>query len=360
MWKNFFKVALRNIFRHRLFSFINLAGLTISMAAAVMILLFVRYEWSYDQFHEHGEDIYRIRILGQFQGNKLDYIGAANGPGPTLKNEIPEIEAFVRMAKDYYGEEGTAVTLEKENYIAQNVFHADNGFFEIFSFPLIRGTKENALTEPFTVVLTQELALKYFNTIEVVGKELELGGDLYRITGVCESAPANSHFHFSMVASLASASRYSQQLYWLQNDDLYTYFKIRQGDDIAAIEEKVNKIANEHIAHEMTSVLGISLEDMEVQGNSYQMLLQPLKRIHLHSKSMHELERNGSFQTLIILIALAIFILFIAIINYMNLSTARSTSRGKEVGLRKVMGAGKVYLRWQFLMESRVYAQLCP
>ncbi len=351
MWTNFFKVAFRNIFRHRLFSFINLAGLTISMAAAVLILLFVRYEWSYDRFHEHGEDIYRIRIMGQFQGNSLDYIGSASAPGPAFYEEIPDIVNFVRMSKDYYGTEGTTVKVADRDYIAKDVFHADSSFFEIFTFPLIHGEADKVLNEPNTVVFSESTARKYFGTIDVVGDEVELGGHLYQITGVCEDAPANSHFHFTMIASLSS-TYYVDKLMWLQNDNLYTYFKMKPGTDIVAVNKKVTEVSLKHISKEMQRVLGVSWDELQAQGNSYQMFLQPLFSIHLHSNSMHEIEPNGSFNTLIILMALAGFILFIAIINYMNLSTARSTTRGKEVGLRKVLGAEKPYLRWQFLMEA--------
>lgn len=351
MWTNFFKVAFRSIFRHRLFSFINLAGLAISMAAVVLILLFVRYEWSYDRFHEHGEDIYRIRILGQFQGNNLDYIGSASAPGPSFAQSIPDIENFVRLSKDYYGTEGTSIKIGDDNFVVKDVFHADSSFFEIFTFPLLRGEAHEVLNEPHTVVFTETTARKYFGSLDIVGEQVELGDNLYRITGVCEDAPANSHFHFSMIASLSS-TYYVDNLSWLQNDNLYTYFKMKPTAKMSEVGKKVNEVALTHISKEMERVLGVSWEEMQAQGNSYQMLLQPLHRVHLHSNSMHEIESNGSINTLIILLALSGFILFIAIINYMNLSTARSTTRGKEVGLRKVLGAEQNYLRFQFLMES--------
>jgi putative ABC transport system permease protein len=349
MFKNFIKVAIRNITRHKVFSWINVIGLSVGLACSILIALFVFDELSYDTFHERSDDIYRIAMRGTFQGDKLNGVSTGAPVGNIFKEEIPEITNSVRLV-NYYSE-GATIKIGNNSFKEEDLFYTDSTFFDIFSFELIKGDKSSILTTPYTIVLSESMAEKYYGTVDVVGKSLEIDNEEYMITGVAEDCPANSHFHYKLLASMVSLD-VADSPYWLSNDFSYTYLLLDENADYETVNDKIWNVASEHLDSELKDLMGISLEEFKKQSNRVTYYLQPLTSIHLESHSNMEIERNSSKKYVLIFSVIAIFILFIAIINFMNLSTARSATRAKEVGLRKVVGARRGSLFVQFLSES--------
>ena len=349
MFRNFIKVAFRNITRHKVFSWINIIGLSVGLACSILIAMFVLDELSYDRFHERSDDIYRIALRGTFQGDKLNGVSTGAPVGNIFKEEIPEIKNSVRLV-NYYSD-GATIKIRNNSFKEEDLFYTDSTFFDIFSFDLIKGDKSSILTTPYTIVLTESMAEKYFGTTNVVGKSLEIDDEEYTITGVAEDCPGNSHFHYKLLASLVSLD-VADSPYWLSNDFSYTYLLLDEKADYKKVNDKIWTVASEHLDSELKDLMGISLKEFRKQSNNVSYYLQPLTSIHLESHSNNEIERNSSKKYVYIFSVIAIFILFIAIINFMNLSTARSATRAKEVGLRKVVGARRSSLFVQFLSES--------
>ena len=349
MFRNFIKVAFRNITRHKVFSWINIIGLSVGLACSILIAMFVLDELSYDRFHERSDDIYRIALRGTFQGDKLNGVSTGAPVGNIFEEEIPEIKNSVRLV-NYYSD-GATIKIRNNSFKEEDLFYTDSTFFDIFSFDLIKGDKSSILTTPYTIVLTESMAEKYFGTTNVVGKSLEIDNEEYTITGVAEDCPGNSHFHYKLLASLVSLD-VADSPYWLSNDFSYTYLLLDEKADYKKVNDKIWTVASEHLDSELKDLMGVSLKEFRKQSNNVSYYLQPLTSIHLESHSNSEIERNSSKKYVYIFSVIAIFILFIAIINFMNLSTARSATRAKEVGLRKVVGARRSSLFVQFLSES--------
>lgn len=349
MLKNFLKVAFRNISRHKVFSWINIIGLSVGLACSILIALFVMDELSYDRFHKHADQIYRVALKGSFQGNSLNGVSTGAPVANILQEGIPEVVNSVRLV-NYYSE-GATITIKDKSFQESNLFYADSTFFDVFSFDLIRGNRNTILTKPYTIVLAESTAERYFGTTDVLGKTVEIDNEEYQVAGVAEDCPENSHFHYELVASMVSLD-VANSPYWLSNDFSYTYLLLEEKADYKQVEDKMWKIARQHVDSELQDLMGISLDEFLKQSNRVSYYLQPLTSIHLESHSNSEIEPNSSKKYVYIFSIIAIFILFIAIINFMNLSTARSATRAKEVGLRKVAGARKGSLFIQFLMES--------
>jgi len=349
MFKNFIKVAVRNITRHKVFSWINIIGLSVGLACSILIALFVFDELSYDEFHTHADRIYRVAIDGSFQGN--DLAGSSTGApvGNILVNKIPEVKKSVRLVN--YNYERATVKIGNKSFKETNLFYTDSTFFDVFSFNLIKGDIQSVLADPHKVVLSESSARKYFGTTNVIGKTLEIEQEEYIISGVAEDTPHNSHFHYNMLASLVTLD-VADSPYWLNNDYVYTYLLVDKGTDISKTQEKLMGIAREYVDSELSEMMGVSLKEFLDQGNMVRYNLQPITSIHLESHTNREIEKNSSKKYVYIFSIIAVFILFIAIINFMNLSTARSATRAKEVGLRKVVGARRGSLFVQFLSES--------
>ncbi len=350
MISNFIKITFRNLSRQLGYTFINIAGLAIGLACSILISLYVINEMTYDRFHENAERIYRIAVKGKIPGNDLNQAVTAAPMYQTLATEYPEIEHVTRVA----GFGGWLVRYGEKKFIETNktFLFADSTFFDVFSFPLIKGNPETALTKPRSLIMTQTAAKRYFGDEDPMGKTLSVEADttIYTVTGLLEDIPVNSHFHFELLGSLGSI-RNSRSTNWL-NHNFYTYISVVPGTDVELLSEKINGIVEKYIGPLIQEILGIDLDQFAEAGNSFGYYLQSLLEIHLHSDLQAEMEPNGNPAYVYVFSLIAVLILVIACINFMNLATARSASRSREVGIRKVVGSNRALLIGQFLTES--------
>ena len=312
--------------------------------------MYVKHELSYDQHHEHADRIYRVTSHIDFAGN---YLEMASGPapmGPTLLQDYPEVESMVRLRP-----RGNYTVRQGDQNISEEGFvFADSSIFNVFTIPLVNGDK-SALTEPNTVAVSEEMAQKYFGRQDVVGETLTLMDTYdFEITGVFETMPETSHFRFNFLLSMPTIDEANNYM-WLSNN-FRTYLLLREGSDPTEFEENFESIKKTYIEPQLQQFMGVSIEEFEAAGNRANYRLQPLTDIHLYSDLTGEFRTNGSIEYVTIFSALAIFILLLACINFMNLSTARSSKRAKEVGVRKTLGSGKFELSTQFFLESLVFS----
>jgi putative ABC transport system permease protein len=350
MFRNFLKLALRNMIRQRSYIFINVIGLSTGLACSILIALFVKHELNYDSFNEHKNEIYRMLCLGRIGDSELNGAWTCYPLGSTLKSDLPEVLNFVRF--DKWGE--TIVKYEEKSYVEDGIMMVDSTFFDIFSIPLIVGDPKNVLSVKRNLVLTRSAAEKYFGNEDPVGKMLKVGTDtvLYSVTGVMENVPENAHFEFNILVSFVTSNQ-ADNGFWLSNTP-DTYIRVDKGVDQDKLQEKINNIVLNNVGPQIESLLGITLEDFTKAGNSYGYFIQPLLDIHLDPSIDHSHKPSGDKKTIFIFTLVAILILVIAGINYMNLATARSAGRAKEVGIRKIAGSTRRSLIIQFLFESMV------
>ncbi len=346
---NYLLIALRNAWRNKIYFLINLMGLAIGITSSIIILLFVLDELSYDRHNEHFNEIYRICIRGKIQGNELE-AALSNAPmGASIKSDFPEVEESTRL---YTFDGDPVVSYEDQVFIEEDFYYADSTFFSVFTAPVISGDPQGLLNRPNTIVLTEEIARKYFGKEDPVGKMLTIGEQAtpYEVSGVVEGFPENSHFRFNMLGSMTSI--YIADLTrWLGNNN-YTYIRLREGSDPGSVESKFPDLIAQHMGTELEEILGLTMEEFFASGNTYGYFLQPLKDIHLRSDLQFEINPGGSRSSVIIFSVIAIFLIIIASINFMNLATASGAKRATEVGIRKVAGAVKRRLIWLFLTES--------
>lgn len=348
MFKNHFKIAMRNLWKSKGFSAINIIGLSVGLATCLLILLYVVDELSYDKFNTKADRIYRVDGDIQFGGNHVILAVAPEPMGPTLKKDFPEVEQFVR----FRGYGGFLVKKGNENVNEGKVIYADSTLFDVFTLPMIAGDPKTALKDPKCVVISERVAQKYFNTTDVVGKTLTINDTSnLKITGVIKNIPAESHFNFDFFVSMNGSLRPSEVNDWLSNN-LNTYIVLKNGADPKVLEAKFPAMIDEYMGPQALALLNLKMEDFKKAGNFDRYSLVPLTTIHLHSNKIAELGANSNIQYIYIFSAIAIFILLIACVNFMNLSTARSSNRAKEVGVRKVLGSFRRHLINQFLTES--------
>jgi len=349
MIKNYLLIAFRNARRNRAYTIINLLGLAIGIASSLMILLFVVDEVSYDRHNENFREIHRIYAKGKIQGNEIE-VALCNAPmGATLKADFPEVVDFTRL---FTFDGDPKVRFEEKVFIEENFYYVDSTFFNVFTAPVVYGNPEKMLSRPYTVVLTEEIARKYFGNEDPVGKLVQVGQEEtnYEVTGVVKAFPESSHFHFNMLGSMTSIYLATSNQ-WLGNNS-YTYIRLRKDVDPQQLESKFPELIEQHMGTELEESLGLSLEEFLAGGNAFGYFLQPLKEIHLQSDLQFEINPGGSRSSVIIFSVIAIFLILIASINFMNLSTASGAKRATEVGIRKVAGAEKNRLIQQFLVES--------
>lgn len=349
MLKNYLLIALRNSWRNKGYTLINLLGLAIGICSSIIILLFVLDELSYDRHNEHFSNIYRIFIRGKIQGNELE-AALSNAPmGAALKSDFAEVEEFTRL---FTFDGDPIVRYEDKVFIEENFYYADSTFFEVFTAPAVHGDPEQMLNRPNTVVLTEEIARKYFGDEDPVGRMLKVGQreENFEVTGVVRGFPENSHFRFNMLGSMTSIYL-ADVTQWLGNNN-YTYIRLKDGFDADDLEAKFPDLVNMHMGPQLEEILGLTMEEFLEAGNSYGYFLEPLKDIHLKSDHQFEINPGGSQASVVIFSVIAIFLIIIASINFMNLATASAAKRATEVGIRKVAGAEKRRLIWQFLTES--------
>jgi len=350
MLKNYLKVAWRNLLKNKTFSLINITGLASGLACFILIALYVADELSYDRFNEKAIRIYRVNSDIVFGGNKLHLAVASDPMGEALKKDYPQVEEYVR----FYTSSGSKLIKKGDQFINENdVAHADSTLFNVFTLPVIAGDSKTALNEPNTVVISESAAKKYFGATDVLGKSIETddnGGTLYKITAVMKDIPHNSHFNFSMIFSMDNV-----QYQWGQflSHNHQTYLLLKPGTDYKAFEKNFPQFIDRYVVPQAAQFMEIkSMEEFEKAGNKLEYSLIPLTDIHLHSDRTVEMGVNGNIQYVYIFSVIALVVLILACINFMNLSTARSAARAKEVGIRKVVGSEKRYLVRQFLTES--------
>jgi putative ABC transport system permease protein len=348
MLKNIFITAIRNLLKHKGYLFINIIGLAIGLASFIFITFYVIHELSWDRFHSQHENIYRLVIKGQMSGQDLHQAISAAPTARALIDDYPEIEKVVRIAE--FG--AWLIRYQDKRFNEDGILFADSTFFDIFDFKLVRGNPETALLNPRSMVLTETFAEKYFGSEDPMGKSLSVEEDtiFYTVTGIIENIPEISHFQFDMIGSMNSI-RQSRSDNWVSHN-YYTYMVIKEGTSIPELEDKLQHMVVQYVGPQIKEFLGITLEDFKDAGNYFGYYLQPLTEIHLKSNLQEEIEPNGNIAYIYIFSLIAIFILLIAIINFVNLSTARSSTRAKEVGVRKVTGATRQGLIFQFLAES--------
>ncbi len=346
MIKNYFKVAIRNIFKHKAFSLINITGLAIGIACSVLILLFVTHELSYDRFHEKADRIHRIAVRASIGNTQIRQTFSSAETFRKLLLDFPEIESGVKFLNI-----GEIPVISGDKTFYESRFYAvDETFFNIFTVPLIHGDPKSVLKNPHTMVLSKNNAVKYFGTTDVVGKILRvdfswgLGTKDFEVTGVSENMPANSHFHYDILVSLASFPDLVNETEWSANSFI-TYLLLKKGTSAEAFNEKLKEFTRKYMG-------GEQYDSWVAKGNSWEYYLQPITRIHLTSDLNGEFESNGNETYVYVFSVVSVIILLIACINFMNLSTAKSSLRAKEVGMRKVVGSGKSQLVAQFISES--------
>src|SRR5258705_1310285 len=340
MIKNYFKTAWRSLWKNKTFSAINIFGLSVGVAAFLLIINYLRFEYSYDNTHVKKDRIYRVTMMTKEKGGKEQtFAFTYPAVAPALKKDFPGIEEAARFRR-----QGGIVTYKDQKIIEPGtLYYADASLFNIFSFRFLKGNAATAFKELNDAVITEETAKKYFGNEDPIGKPLHYRNEDYIVKGVLEDLPANSHIRFNIIINY---EKYIQLTNGNANtswgwSDFYTYVLLKPGTNAKALEAKLPAFAERY--------MGTDMKQRDYQNSFY---LQPLKDIHLRSKYDYEMAGNGNFSYLKYLGIAALFILFIAWINYVNLSTAHSLDRSKEVGIRKVVGAGKFQLVRQFLSES--------
>jgi putative ABC transport system permease protein len=356
MIKNYLVVAWRNLVKNKVYSFINITGLAIGLASFLLIALYMMDELSYDRYNDKADRIYRINSDIRFGGGDLHLPVTSDMMGQLLKKDYPMIEQYTRI----YASSGSKLIKKNNDFILEDhVAHVDSTFFDVFSLPALSGDTRTALNEPNTVVVTESAAKKYFGKTDVIGKIVETKDEKnpnYKITAVIKDIPTNSHFHFDFMFSMKNVN-----YHWgdLTSHNFHTYLLLKKGADYKQLEKNFDQYIDKYVLPSISEIIKIkSMDEFRKSGNRLEYTLIPLTKIHLYSDRSFELSPSGNIQYIYIFSAVALFILLIACINFMNLTTARSASRAKEVGIRKVLGTEKRFLIFQFLTESTLMAVL--
>jgi putative ABC transport system permease protein len=350
MIKNYFKIAWRNLLKNKIFSFINIFGLAIGLCCFLLISLYVIDELSYDRFYKDAHRIYRINSDISFGGSEMKMSQSADPMGAVLKKDYPQVEQFTRVYTNYgsnFIKKGTEFINEEK------IAHADSTFFDMFSIPVLEGNPKTALDAPNTVAISKSAAQKYFQTSHVLGKTLEIGltnKTLYNITAVYEDMPSNSHFNFDFICSMDNVN-YDWGNFTSHN--FFTYIRLKEGVDYKVFNKNFDQVIAKYMLPKLGQLMNIkSLDEFKKTGNRLEYSLFPMTDIHLKSDRSSEIKEGSNIQYVYIFGAVALFLLLIACINFMNLSTARSANRAKEVGIRKVLGTERKTLISQFIAES--------
>ncbi|MEO1050060.1 MAG: ABC transporter permease [Bacteroidota bacterium] len=355
MLKNYFKIALRNLYKSKVYTLINVFGLSIGMACVILIVLFLKDELSYDRFHEGAEDIYRV---AWFSGNPQ-----TRTPHPmaqALVDDFPEVESAVSLSP-LWGPGLTKRTFSVYNpennirYDEERVLSVDSTFFDVFSFALTKGNPQKILREVGGLVISESIAEKYFKDEDPLGKRLAINNDqnMLEVTGVFKDVPENAHFHFDFLISYVTlkAMGPDNPYYTWADFGHFNYIRLQPGADAKTLEDQMLEWSTQYTK--------FTAEQMEfITANDYRFKLQPITDIHLKSQIRWELEANGNIEYIYIMSAAALFILIIACVNFMNITTAKSAERAKEIGIRKSIGATRGQLSKQFIGESVIISVL--
>ena len=353
MWQNYLKIAWRNLLRNRSYALVNILGLAVGLACFMFIILYVQDELSYDRWQERGDRIYRMALERKYPGRSRHYAIIPPGYGEVLKKEFPEVEEACRLF--FFEEFGIVLKRGSEVFKEEQVVWADSSFFELFSIPLLKGDARTVLARPNTAVLTEKLAKKYFGDENPVGKVLEQpqAEQGLEVTGVCADVPENSHLRFGLLVSSATLDMLAgADAPNFVNFSAYTYLLLHPGASPEQLERKFPELVVKYASGQVLSQFGVNYEEYQRQGNGYRYFLQPLPDIYLDSKLEAEIRAPGSRRQVYFFTAIALLILVIASINFMNLATARSAGRAREVGIRKTLGSSRSAISLQFFAEA--------
>ena len=345
MIKNYLKVALRNLWRNKAFSFINIFGLSIGIATCLVIMLFVHDELSYDRYNEKAGQIVRVVFKGSINGGKMKEASVMPPVAQTLQADFPEVLEATRLRTD-----APLVTYGDKTFKENAFAFADSNIFKVFTLPFLEGDATTALVQPNAIVISETTAKKYFGEKDAVGELLSFNSATFKITGVMKDIPANSHFHFDLIASMAAVPD-AKELSWMTSG-FYTYLLLPKGYDYKNLEAELPQEVAKYMGPQIQQAFGMSLAEFRKKGSDVGLYLQPLTSIHLHSDVNYDFEPGSDIRYVYIFSAIALFMLIIACINFMNLSTAGASKRSREVGIRKVLGSLKKQLVFQFLTES--------
>jgi len=341
MLKNYLLVAIKNFRKQKMFSLINILGLTVGIICCLLIFLFVLNEFSYDKFHKNGENIYRVVRVGNTDGEVRNIPWLSPLYATALANDYPDaIEKVIRVQPD-----NDLVTYKEISFNEKNVYLVDSNFFDFFSFHLIKGNAATALIDPLSIVMTATTAKKYFGNEDPIGKVVDFNKKMQlKVTGVMEDVPVNTHLDFDMLVPISNWSNTPFFKQW-PNNGLYTYVQLNPA-------VKADELMKQFPAF-MDKYLG---EFYRENGFKMDLAIKPLHGIYLEGESRFDNVKHGNRKMVYIFMSIALLILIIACINFMNLATARANDRSKEVGLRKVLGAMRKQLAWQFIFESLIFA----
>ena len=349
MIQNIIKITFRNISKHRGYYFINVAGLSIGVVCFILIALFITDELSYDRYHEKADRIYKAGVRALWADNEFHGCVSPASFSRTLVTEFPEVEVSTRLRR--YGD--PVVRYKDKAFSEERWYWADGTFFDVFTVPFLQGDPKTALIKPNSVVISESMAHKYFGTQDPLGKSLNTDNRRdYQITGVIEDVPHNSHVHYDFLASFITIEDGSDQN-WISNN-FPTYFVLKEGISHRDFETKLQLIVGKYVSPQLETVFGATLDEMEASGGSIKYFITPLTDIHLHSHLRFEHEPNSDIAYVYIFTVVAFAILLIACVNFINLATARSASRAKEVAVRKTVGSKRGQLIRQFLAETVV------
>ena len=344
MFKNYLKVAIRNLNRNRVYAFINILGLALGLTVTILVFLFVKDETSYEKHWNSSERIYRTGIKADMMGQKMNAPVSPNPMAHALRTEFPDVETATRI--NTVRQEIMMRHEQTKVYIQKGVY-ADSTFFEVFNYEFVHGDPKTALNEPNAIVLTEETASKLFGDKSAMGGIVNYDNRRdYIVKGIVKEPKGHAHFQFDMFMAQNEVNNI-----WISNN-FYTYFRLKEGVDIDVFAEEMKANFIKKIEPNVEAFLKVTIEEFFEQGNSFEYQLQPIENIHLHSHLQWEIKQNGNIIYIYIFIGIAVLVILIAGINFMNLSTARSGKRAKEVGVRKVSGASRKMLIMQFLTES--------
>jgi ABC-type antimicrobial peptide transport system permease subunit len=334
MLRNYFNIAIRNLWRTKGFSFINITGLAVGMASAILIFLWIYNELSYDQFHKNKDYLYQAWNRGVFDGKLQCWNSTPKILGPTLKEEYPEVADVARGLSRWF------VTIAGENKMSTKALVTDPAFLSMFTFPFVKGDEKTALNDVHSIVVTEKMAAKMFGREDAMNKEIRIDNDLFRVTGILKDLPVNTEFDFEYILSWAYLKKLGFDDTDWGNNSIRTYVQLKPNAGSPEVNEKIRDVTRKHSNGQQ----------------EYDVFLYPVSQLHLYSEFENGKVAGGRIETVRLFGIIAVFILLIACINFMNLSTARSEKRAKEVGIRKIAGADKWLLVTQFLGESVLLA----